>query len=88
MRHQEFRISKGFNFLQGINVHKNHFVNYGNSSKHEIRYKNKIRKLLAEYFNDQFWTREKQVKLDKELNKGYLNQLNPYKFLKTLLEDE
>ena len=71
-----------------INVHKNHFDNYGNSSKHEIRYKNKIRKLLAEYFNDQFWTREKQVKLDKELNKGYLNQLNPYKFLKTLLEDE
>ena len=71
-----------------INVHKNHFDNYGNSSKHEIRYKNKIRKLLAEYFNDQFWTREKRVKLDKELNKGYLNQLNPYKFLKTLLEDE
>ena len=53
-----------------------------------IRYKSKIRKLLADYFNEQFWTKDKKDELDKELNKNYLKQLSPYKFLDKLLKNE
>ena len=71
-----------------LNIHRNYIDNYANASKYEIRYKNKIRKLLADYFNDQFWTKEKKDELDKELNIDYLSQLSPYKFLDKLLKNE
>ena len=74
--------------FNSLNLHRNYIDNYANASKYEIRYKNKIRKLLADYFNDQFWTKEKKDELDKELNKDYLSQLSPYKFLDKLLKNE
>ena len=74
--------------FDSINVHKKYIDNFSNSGKYEIRYKNKIRKLLADYFNNQFWTKEKKDELDKELNKNYLNQVSPYKFLNKLLKNE
>ena len=74
--------------FDSLNIHKKHIDNYTNTSKHEIRYKNKIRKLLADYFNDQFWTKEKKDELYKELKKGYLSQLSPYEFLNKLLKNE
>lgn len=74
--------------FNSLNIHRNYIDNYANASKYEIRYKNKIRKLLADYFNDQFWTKEKKDELDKELNKDYLSQLSPYKFLDKLLKNE
>ena len=74
--------------FNSLNIHRNYIDNYANASKYEIRYKNKIRKLLADYFNDQFWTKEKKDELDKELNKDYLSQQSPYKFLDKLLKNE
>jgi len=74
--------------FNSLNIHKKHIDNYTYTRNHEIRYKNKIRKLLADYFNDQFWTKEKKDELNKELNKNYLNQLSPYKFLNKLLKNE
>ena len=74
--------------FNSLNIHRNYIDIYANASKYEIRYKNKIRKLLADYFNDQFWTKEKKDELDKELNKDYLSQLSPYKFLDKLLKNE
>ena len=74
--------------FNSLNIHRKYIDNYANASKYEIRYKNKIRKLLADYFNNQFWTKEKKDELDKELNKDYLRQLTPYKFLDKLLKNE
>ena len=74
--------------FDSLNIHKNHIDDCTYTRNHEIRYKNKIRKLLADYFNDQFWTKDKKDKLDKELNKSYLKQLSPYRFLNKLLKNE
>ena len=49
--------------FNSLKVHKNHIDHYASTSKHEIRYKNKVRKLLADYFNNQFCTKQKKKQI-------------------------
>ena len=44
----------------------------------------KVKKILADYYSEKFWTKDKISRLDDETQKGYSNQLNPYKFINNL----
>ena len=71
--------------FKSIYMHKNYINSNSVLNKHPKRFKNKIDKLLLEYYKHKFWTKSKINLLEEELNKNVDKQSNPYIFIKKIL---
>jgi len=70
--------------FEALITHKNH-LSLKAKNKYRIRYKNKVIKLLTDYLSNNFWTKERNDILEKEVKKSCKSQMNPYLLVKKII---